>query len=858
MPLRLKWACLCGLIILLAAPAAWGQDKSPEPALARPRLLVDGARLERLRVLAKGQSPQWRRLLSWSLEPGRNTPNPADGPGLAMAALMVKSYDAQQAATLGRKAVVCALTGAPGGLAQGVSRSFLADNKRLGASDRLYENGYVLINPNLSQERLWAVQRFAPNGVTVDANEPSLQDVVVNGGAYVILMADPLLAGPVVGQLALTLDWAWEWFTPAERQELAQWLTAQAWALKDKGQGCFDRQAMASLRLLGLAGLACQGLHPKAQDLAQLARQERFEKQVLPCLRNLGAGGAWFEGTAAGAMAGLDLLEYAAAVQSATGEDLMSGAPWFSDRLAYLVFSQLPGVAVSPRGGFRRYMPDGDRSLPEQHISDLQRLQMLLLASSRPQEPSSSWAWTLLLDRRAPRVLSDHYLAQEFLWLEPEAAVAPMSSVPLSHLASGAGKAFARSDWSELGTWLSFSCGPHFAAAQHLDAGALQLFRRTLLLGQGGAWDGAASQHAANFGLRTLAHSTVVVHDPQEYSWYDLREGAQKRGYYTNDGGQRAWALFDHGGQPTRSAPWTASGYQSGDAPWDKLRDIYEVASLEAVEDKPRFVYMRGSATRAYDGSTHKMGRFLRHVFHLRAGGTDDAEAVEVVAVVDDLELKRDDLKARFVLHLPAKPELPATVLGVAPGRARGEGFSLRVKVDSSRLDVVTLWPASGQLYLFGEHGQADSWVQDRNHPPRPPAQSQMPWRVEWESDAARGRQQTLVHAMLPADQSSPPPPRLSRLTAPDPQVAAFMIHDRRWPRVVATRLGHPDPQAGVSYSFSGAQSRHLVAGLAAGQEYQVQVKDGQVSLSPGSGMTSSQAGLLAFKVSLSGQAKKE
>jgi hypothetical protein len=852
-PLAFRWLlvvlCLAACLVPAGARLAVAAEAAAaEPPSSRPSLLVSGERLERLRALAKAQSPQWRRLLNWAAEPSRQAASPQDGPGLALAALALKPSRPQQAAQFGRLAVACAQAGAPTGQVRQVMRHVLGDPKRLGAAERFEEMGLDLLNPNQAQTRTWRIERFTAGGFQVDSSEPALTTAAAAGDLYLVLTSNLLKANRLAGQTALTLDWAWEWFTPEERAATAAWLVAQAGVFARQAAGCFDRPAVALLRLTALAGLASRGLHPGADDLVRRAHQGIYEGQVMPCLRQAGQGGGWFEGSYAGAEAGLDLLEFAAAMQTAAGVDVMASATWFRDRLPYLLMHLQPGFAASPRGGYLRPGPDGDEVLPPQETGDLLRLQMLMLTGLRPRDPAAGWALAVLSDRHLPRVLAEHWLGLEFLWFEPEATVAPLTSAPLSLLAPGTGRAFLRSDWSERATWLAFSCGPHFATAQHLDAGSLVMYRRGLLLGRGGAYDGPLSAHALNYASRTLAHNAVVVHDPKEYAWYDLREGERKRGTYANDGGQRAWTLIDAQGRPGRLAPWTASGWDQGPAPFNHLRDIYDVARVETLEDQPRYAYLRGVATAAYQGGTEKLRRLARHVFHLRPGGPDDAEAAEVVAVVDDLELGQDGLAPRFVLHFPARPQPAAPLTLSGPGRAQGPCDRLKVEMDGARLEVVSLWPRAVQLQLFGGAGEADSWVGDRNYPPRPPAVNPAPWRAEFGPGPTRAGSAPMVHALLPLDAEAKPA-LVRHLVSPDAAVVGLSVDDPRWPRVLAVRLGKAEAGSAVRYQHDGRASRHLVAGLAPGQGYAVTWREGMVTVAPGQGLTASQAGLLSFRL---------
>ncbi len=832
-------------------PSPPAAQAMPDAASAHPRLLLRSTRLAQIRQMAQAPSSQWVRLLAWAESPSRQERNPQDAPGLALAALVSKDFMPEQARRLARLALECTQAAAPHGRVQSVARNQITDAQRMGKAEKLKGSSYTLLNSAAVADKPWRVMHHTSTGLTTNPADPPLVPDFKQGDVYLLLADDLAEAARLAGLVAYTLDWGWDFYTDQERRDLAAWLVAQAMVFGDRSPGCFDLASTQLLRLVALAGLAAEGLHPRADELARQARQVYFQQGFLPCLRGAGAGGAWFGGSGAGALAGWYLVEFEALWNSATGEDPGLGVPWFDDRLTYLVQHVLPGLAVSPRGGYRRLAPDGDQLLPAEEMSDLTRLQSLVLLSLRPQDKSAGFAWVRLLDPAAPRVLNEHWLYHELLWYDPDPRLQPLSEAPLLIVAPAAGRAMLRADWSDLGTWLGFNCGPHFAEPQHLDAGSLVIYRQGMLLPPGGAYDGPVSQHALNYAIRSLAQNTIQIYDHEEYSWYDMREGPQKRGFYANDGGQRAWALFDQQGRPTAQAPWTASGWDSGPAPWSQLGEIYQVAGIEAWDNQKSFAYVRGQATRAYQGSTGKASRVVRHVFHLRPGGTDDSESREVVAVVDDIVLERENAIVRFVLHSQERPEVQAQMTSPGPGRAQGEGKRLRLTAGPSRLEIIDLVPGGSRIRLFGVAGTADAWVGDHNYPARPPAVNPAPWRTDMEPLDQKGRVRPLVHALLPDDAGSPEPPPVAALNSPEPNVVGMVISDRSWPRVLAVRLGNPQEEAAVSYDYPVGPTRHLVAGLWPERNYQVKVDGGRVTLTPGQGqgLKSSKAGSLVFMV---------
>ncbi|MFH1058430.1 MAG: hypothetical protein V1797_07105 [Pseudomonadota bacterium] len=868
------FACLClslSLVWAAPAPAAKGAppgsaadnpasqpagkaDARPEakkPAMqARNRLLISQPSLARLQLAVRGQAWQWRLINNWSRAQARQEMKPQDGPNLALTALLATEADPDLARLAGKLAVGAILKIARYGVVQEPTATSLRDPQPdTAAGARAGGPSHALLADGAG--KTWRVQRISPNGVTVESGGTPLNKAFNPGEPYYLLSDDLDQANQWVGIVALGLDWGREQFSPEQQRAVAAWLVAQAKVFADRDGGCFDLASTRLLRLTALAGLAARGLAPGGDELAMRAHLKLWTERLHPCLDQLGVGGAWFGGTGAGAEAGYNLLQTLSAFDSSLNQRYWENNAWLRDRLAYLIQAWLPGVLASPRGGFRRLGPDGDHLSDPQDAFDLTRVQMLYLLHHRPDDPAAGYAWVLTLDRLAPRVLSDHLLFEELLAFNPEPQLTPLSLAPLQMLAPAAGRAFSRSDWSERGTWLSFLCGPHFTETQHLDAGSLLIYHQGLLLPPGGAYDGPISPHAQNYAIRSLAQNTLIIYDPQEYSWYDMREGPQRKGMYVNDGGQRSFAQFDAQGRPTGQAPWTASGLESGPAPWQGLKQLYQGGTIETMMTMPRFCYLRGNLTAAYDGSTHKAERVVRHLFHLRPGGTDDSDAAEAVVVVDDVVVGQERAQVRFVVHSAQKPELPPNLGALGPGRWRGKQDHLLIKAGPARLQVHCLLPNEAMVNLYGEVGVADSWAGDRNWPPRPPLTNPAPWRAEFEAAQASGKQRPMINVLLPSDATAPAAPKLELLKSGQADLVGVVLRDPGWPRVVAVRLGPPDPKAALSYPQPPGNTRHLVAGLAPGQPYAVQVKDGRVTLAPGKEpgqvFTSSLAGALSF-----------
>ncbi len=129
---------------------------------------------------------------------------------------------------------------------------------------------------------------------------------------------------------------------------------------------------------------------------------------------------------------------------------------------------------------------------------------------------------------------------EEFLWFDPQSAALDPSGQN-THVALGTGTVFMRSGWPSgpadtdpSATYLTFQSGDHFSYHQHFDQNSFTLFKYGDLAVDSGVYSGdGLSYHDQNYYVRTIAHNTLVVHNPAE-DFSTARPDA-----VSNDGGQR-------------------------------------------------------------------------------------------------------------------------------------------------------------------------------------------------------------------------------------------------------------------------------------------------------------------------------
>jgi hypothetical protein len=196
--------------------------------------------------------------------------------------------------------------------------------------------------------------------------------------------------------------------------------------------------------------------------------------------------------------------------------------------------------------------------------------------------------------------------------------------------------------------------------------------RRTV--GDGGHYDDFGSAHDVNFHLRSIAHNTILVHDPSE-TWPNMRAGRVTG----NEGGQ-AHSWPHHNGAVTDAAAW------------NKDQHLYDIADIVAFEDCGSYVYVAGDGTRAY--SPRKLDCFKRQIVFVRPG---------TFVIFDRVVSRGSDFRTTWLLQAMKRPEKSPPGFVIINGKGR--------------LSVQTLLPHDPQVKL--SYGQDQYSYGGHAYPPR-------------------------------------------------------------------------------------------------------------------------------------------
>ena len=223
-------------------------------------------------------------------------------------------------------------------------------------------------------------------------------------------------------------------------------------------------------------------------------------------------------------------------------------------------------------------------------------------------------------------------------------------------------------------TYASFRFGANEENHQHYDELSFVIFKHDFLALDAGSR--TEMDHHHNFAPQSVAHNTILIHQPQEpmpFFWKSWSHKPDGKVYY------------NHGGQNNKKS-----------------------AAALALKNTPEYLYAAGDATRSYDAG--KSREVIRQFVYLRP---------DIFVIYDRVASVRADQKKEFLLHTQNKPQ------SIAPGIWQAD-------LGKGRLFCQTLLPVNARVTLVGGKGN-EFYASGRNWPLEPNVQFRYAgnWRME-------------------------------------------------------------------------------------------------------------------------------
>ncbi len=443
--------------------------------------------------------------------------------------------------------------------------------------------------------------------------------------------------------------------------------------------------------------------------------EQDYVTRAAPALTMAGTGGGWAEGYYIHYWL-YEWLFFCEVARRCEGLDYYALAPDFHrSRALASTFETFPGISEynSRRcipmgdGGGRTFGGDRDKTLAARRI-----------LVNRFREDTRHHA-IHAFNETTPRCSVGTYAYKDFLWHDTTVPKGDFKKLPLSHCSRGPGFVYARSSWEEDATYFFFKCGDRFTAHQHLDLNHFIIYKHAELAGDGGHYDEFGTVHDVNYHLRSIAHSTVLVLDPEE-RWPGIRAGQVT----ANDGGQHhSWQ--HHNGAAVDPADWL------------KQKEAMHIGNLLAYDEQGDYLYVAGDATRAY--AAKKLSLFTRQIVFFRP---------DTFIIFDRVKATQPQFKKTWLLQAMRVPEESAEQLVITNGQGR--------------LFVQTLLPDQAQVRLVS--GEDLYKIGERSCPPRRTFGAAPECRIEV-SPAAPSTNDLFLHVLTAATSeiSSVPQARAQR-----------------------------------------------------------------------------------------------
>lgn len=334
--------------------------------------------------------------------------------------------------------------------------------------------------------------------------------------------------------------------------------------------------------------------------------------------------------------------------------------------------------------------------------------------------------------------------------------------------------------------------GDWFGNHEHYDAGHFQIYYKGALAIDSGIYSGRdvadpaivleyGSAHDMNYHKRSIAHNTMLVHDPDE----------QFDGY-ANDGGQR------FPGDEPQSLAELATGY--------KVATVLRQQQVGGVAEAPDFSYIKGDLTAAYSA---KVRQFQRSFVFLNL---KDADHPAALVVFDKVSASDAGFRKTWLLHSQNEPEISGDTAIIR----RTEWDYNHTLQYNGKLVNRTVLPANAVLAKVGGSGNEFS-VGGTNYAIQPEAEYSTEeagaWRLEV-SPPGPNETDLFLNVMQVMDASSPLP-ALPTTAIDSALLAGVRIKDRV---VLFSKSGLPlDGTVTVELPAQSASMQVLVADLQEG-----------------------------------------
>ncbi|MBN2297896.1 MAG: heparinase II/III family protein [Deltaproteobacteria bacterium] len=403
--------------------------------------------------------------------------------------------------------------------------------------------------------------------------------------------------------------------------------------------------------------------------------------------------------------------------EKATGEHWCDD--WRRNQIYWYLYG-LRGDETYPRAGdcystASPYASDGIKSI-------------VAVCAGLYKNPHAEWFYQEYLSKGAFRIWRIIYRDP---MVTPQSPYDRENTLPFSRRFDNSGCIIARDSWNKDATQLFFKCSPFYTLNHHhKDQNHFSLSYKGPLIIDSGYYDHYGSNHWLNYYTRSIAHNTLVVHDPDEVFHFAGRT-------ISNDGGQK---FADYNQQPLGEEPRSLE---------EALSKKYNIGGITCYQTNGKSCWIRGDAGNAYSES--KLKTYERDILFIgRPSGRDHP----CVMILDRVALNKN-LTPRILFHTEKKPDI------------KNQGCTVRNN-GGGLVHMDFMGTPEANIRLIGGHGA--KWLVDgKNYPPQGLMKNEHTeagsWRIEISTAHTVKNASFLTLLTIDDVSSSPKKPNVSRVS---------------------------------------------------------------------------------------------
>jgi hypothetical protein len=285
----------------------------------------------------------------------------------------------------------------------------------------------------------------------------------------------------------IVYDWCHPLLTAEEKDAFMRKFNRYVEVMNQKSWGGvrmpFNNYFGGHMRNSGLWGIASFHENDRAKEFLDHARFDRWEKSALVYFKGEGRGGVFGEGPGYSVANAQYYIQYADAVETASGEDLLKTTDFFKEFVYYCIYATTPAPSVPtpPSGEAKPYyqpFPYGDlENRPggcpawSHYASDIFLKIAQNSAGTTLGEQAQYWLNTVKPDAGGEGAIF------RFIFEDPGRRERDFSDLPLAYYVPGVMQFYTRSDWTKDATAVSIQSNPSLSHG-HVDAGTFQINRK--------------------------------------------------------------------------------------------------------------------------------------------------------------------------------------------------------------------------------------------------------------------------------------------------------------------------------------------------------------------------------------------